>query len=146
MAEKKIIKKVTLELNEVQAGIVLAALEEWFRLRMGQSYDLANDLALMGFKHDKDHPELFDAAMVKRDSLNSVIKALFNIAWPHYGTPGKVEDRTHIASDIWSVLRSELWKVKSPDYWGVAGGRPIQMGPEPLPVVTIETGVQQHDD
>ena len=140
MADKeKKIKKVTLELNEAQAGIVQAALEEWFRLRMGQSYDLANDLAFMGFKHDKDHPERFDAAITKRNSLEYVIKALFNIAWPHYGTPHEIEPRTHVASDIWSVLRHELWKVRDDgtDSWGVSAATPIQLGPEPLPTVTV---------
>ena len=140
MADKeKKIKKVVLVLNEAQARIVQAALEEWFRIRMGQSYDLANDLALMGYKHDKDHPELFDAAMVKRDSLDCVIKALFNIAWPHYGMPQKVDDRTHIASDIWSVLRHELWRVRTddPNDWRIDSATPIQLGPEPLPIVEI---------
>lgn len=137
--EKKKIKKVTLELNEAQARIVLAALEEWFRLRMGQSYDLASDLAHMGYEHDKDHPERFDAVITKRNSLEQVLKALFWIAWPHYGTPGNIEDRTHIASDMWSMLRHELWKARDDgtDSWSVAGAPPIQLGPEPLPVVEV---------
>lgn len=138
MADKKI-KKVVLELNEAQAGIVQVALEEWFRLRMGQSYDLANDLAMMGYVHDKDHPEKFDAVMTKRNSLEYVIKAMFNIAWPHYGTPGKVEDRTHIASDIWSVLRHETWKAQDRESWSVCSATPIQLGPEPLPKITVIT-------
>ena len=138
MADKKI-KKVVLELNEAQAMVVQVALEEWFRLRMGQSYDLANDLAFMGYKRDEKRPELFDAAITKRNSLEHVIKAMFNIAWPHYGTPTKVEDRTHIASDIWSVLRHEIWKTRDHESWSVCSATPIQLGPEPLPVVTVIT-------
>ena len=138
MAEKKI-KMVTLELNEAQAMVVQVALEEWFRLRMGQSFDLANDLAFMGYKRDEAHPERFDAAITKRNSLEYVIKAMFNIAWPHYGTPHEVEPRTHVASDIWSVLRHELWKVRTDgtDSWSVDAATPIQLGPEPLPTVTV---------
>ena len=137
--EKKKIKKVVLELNEAQAMIVQVALGEWFRLRMGQSFDLANDLAFMGFKHDKDHPERFDAAITKRNSLESVIKALFCITWPHYGTPHEVEDRTHIASDIWSALRHEIWNARTDgtDNWRVDAATPIQLGPEPLPKITV---------
>lgn len=141
MADKeKKIKKVVLVLNEAQAGIVQAALEEWFRIRMGQSHDLANDLAFMGYKRDeKDHQARFTAAITKRNSLEHVIKALFNIAWPHYGTPQEVDDRTHIASDIWSVMRHELWKARTddPNDWRVDSATPIQLGPEPLPVVEI---------
>lgn len=139
MADKKI-KKVTLELNEAQAGIVQAALEEWFRIRMGQSHDLANDLAFMGYKReDKDHQERFTAAITKRNSLESVLKALFNIVWPHYGVPQEVDDRTHIASDIWSVLRHELWKARDDGsgFYSSDSATPIQLGPEPLPVVTV---------
>lgn len=140
MADKKI-KKVVLELNEAQAMVVQVALEEWFRLRMGQSYDLANDLAFMGYKRDEKRPELFDAAITKRNSIEYVIKAMFNIAWPHYGTPEKVEERTHIASDIWSVLRHETWNAKTDgtDGWRVDAATPIQLGPEPLPKVTVIT-------
>lgn len=138
MADKKI-KKVVLELNEAQAGIVQVALEEWFRLRMGQSYDLANDLAFMGYKHDKEHPELFDAVITKRNSLECVIKAMFNIAWPHYGTPKEVEPRTHIASDIWSVLRHKIWQAQDHESWSMAGATPIQLGPETLPKITVIT-------
>ena len=141
MADKeKKIKKVTLELNEEQAMIVQAALEEWFRIRMGQSHDLANDLAFMGYKRDdKDHQERFTAAITKRNSLEYVLKALFNIAWPHYGVPQEIDDRTHIASDIWSTMRHKLWKARTDgtDDWRVDSATPIQLGPEPLPVVTV---------
>ena len=138
--EKKKIKKVTLELNEAQARVVQAALGEWFRLRMGQSFDLANDLAFMGYKRDEEnHQERFNAAIVKRNSLEYVIKAMFNIAWPHYGTPREVEPRTHIASDIWSVMRHTLWRASTDgtEDWRVDSATPIQLGPEPLPVVNV---------
>ena len=139
MAVDKKIKKVRLELNEAQAMVVQVALEEWFRLRMGQSFDLANDLAFMGYKRDEAHPERFDACITKRNSLEYVIKAMFNIAWPHYGTPHEVEPRTHTASDIWSVLRHELWKARTDgtDQWCMAAATPIKLGPEPLPTVTV---------
>ena len=139
MADKKI-KKVVLTLNEAQARIVQQALEEWFRIRMGQSNDLANDLAFMGYKRDEEgRKERFNAAIVKRNSLEYVIKAMFNIAWPHYGTPREIEPRTHIASDIWSVMRHTLWRAVAddPNDWRVDSATPIQMGPEPLPVVDV---------
>lgn len=74
---------VIIEMNEAQAKIVLQALEEWFRLRMGQDFDLANGLAFLGYKHDKDHPERFDAAIQRRNSIQAVMRAMFSIAWPH---------------------------------------------------------------
>ena len=68
-----------------------------------------------------------------------MIKAMFNIAWPHYGTPKEVEPRTHIASDIWSVLRHKIWEAQDRESWSMAGATPIQLGPEPLPKITVIT-------
>ena len=124
-------KKVTIELTETQARTVLQAVEEWFRLRMGQPSDLANGLAFLGYKRDKDHPEKFDAAIQKRDSIDAVLKAMFNIAFPYYGMPKEIEPEVHIASDIWSTLRYELSEKteRTPT--------PFQMGTEPLPKISV---------
>lgn len=125
-------KKVTIELTETQARIVLAAVEEWFRLRMGQYSDLANGLAFLGYKHDPEKRNEFDRRIVKRDAIQEVIKAMLRIAFPDYGTPGQIEPETHIASDIWSALRYELSPVES------YRSEPFQMGPEPMPKITVE--------
>ena len=127
-------KKIIIELTETQARTVLAAVEEWFRLRMGQPSELANGLAFLGYKHDKEHPEKFDRAIQKRDSLQAVIRAMFSIAFGCYGTPAEVTPETHIASDIWSALRYAL-RPKESD--GFCSG-PFQMGPEPLPKITVK--------
>lgn len=125
--------KVTIEMNETQARTVLAALEEWFRIRMGQDFDLANGLAFLGFKNDPQHPERFDAAIQRRDSIQAVIRAMFNIAWPnHWGTPDNIEPEVHIASDIWSQLR---WELSTKEEWMPP---PFRMGPEPMPKITVE--------
>ena len=125
-------KKVILELNETQARTVLAAVEEWFRLRMGQNYDLADGLAMLNYKHDPEHPERFDRMIQTRDALNEVISAMFRIAWPHYGTPREIPPEVHVASDIWSALR---WELSEKGEWDRI---PFQMGPEPLPKITVE--------
>lgn len=44
-------KKITIEMTEKQARLVLAAVEEWFRLRMGQHSELAEGLAFYGYDH-----------------------------------------------------------------------------------------------
>jgi len=122
-------KKVIMELSETQARTVLVAVEEWFRLRMGQSFDLANGLAFLNYKHSEEN---FDRVIQRRDAIEQVIKAMFNIAWPHYGTPGSVPPEVHVASDIWSTLR---WELSEKGEWDRT---PFQMGPEPLPKITVE--------
>lgn len=120
-------KKVTIELTETQARTVLAAVEEWFRLRMGQSYDLANDLACL-----KPGESDFDKMIVRRDAIEELLRAMFRIAWPHCGVPEEVQPYVHVASDIWSTLRYELGPKEE---WC---STPFQMGPEPLPKITVE--------
>ena len=126
--------KVTIEMNETQARIVLTAVEEWFRLRMGQPHDLANSLALLDYDRNEHDREKFDICMRKRDALQAVIEAMLKIAfpWRGYGMGHEIQPDVHIASDIWSQLRYEL---NPKDEWGY---KPFQMGKEPMCKVTVE--------
>ena len=127
-------KKVTMEMTETQARLVLTAVEEWFRLRMGQSHDLANGLAMLGYDRNNHDREKFDDCLRKRDSLQAVIEAMLKIAfpWRGYSAGHEIQPEVHIASDIWSQLRYEL----SPkEEWGY---KPFQMGTEPMVKVTVE--------
>lgn len=125
-------KKVILELTETQARTVLAAVEEWFRLRMGQSRDLSDDLAFLGYVHDKNCPEAFNLRIQTRDAVDEVLKAAFRIAFGHYGVAERTPPEVHVASDIWSALR---WELSEKGEWDRT---PFQMGPEPLPKITVE--------
>ena len=128
-------KKVTIELTERQARTVQAALEEYFRLRMGQASlnGLADDLAFDIYDRSKDtNGKGFDLAIQRRDNINHVLKAIFHMAWPIYGAPEKKSEPVLIAGDIWSQLRWEM-STKEPYV-----ATPIQLGPDPLPKVTIE--------
>ena len=121
-------KKVTIELTETQARIVMLAVEEWFRLRMGQPADLASDLALYDVKGDKD---ALDQAIMKRGVLEDVIRGMFRIAFPPYGQPRELAHGVNIASDMWSALRYELLDHKDCTF------TPYQVGEDPLPKITV---------
>lgn len=128
-------KKVTIELTERQARTVQAALEEYFRLRMGQANlnGLADDLAFDLYDRSKDTTgKGFDLAIQRRDNINHVLKAIFHMAWPIYGAPEKKSEPVLIAGDIWSQLR---WEMSAKEPYAAT---PIQLGPDPLPKVTIE--------
>lgn len=125
-------KRVTIEMSETQARIVLTAVEEWFRLRMGQYNELANDLAFLGFDHDKAMKGEFDMRIVKRNAITHILRAVCAIAFPDYGIPIENEPEVNIASDIWSQLRYEL---NPKEEWGY---KPFQMGREPMVKVTVE--------
>lgn len=133
MADKK--KTVTIVLSERQANIVLMALEEWFRLRMGQAgtHDLANDLAFSTYDRSKDKDgHSFNLTLQRRDDINHILKAIFLIAWGGYGVPERRSEPELIAGDIWSQLR---WELGPKNEWQPM---PFRQGPEPLPKITVE--------
>lgn len=127
-------KTVIITMSEAQAKITLRALEEFFRLRMGQATlnGLADDLAFSTYDRSKDtNGKGFDLALQRRNNIQEVLKAVFRMAWPIHGAPEKRSDDELIAGDIWSQLRWEL-STKEPHF-----STPIQLGPEPLPVVLV---------
>lgn len=128
-------KKVTIEMTENQARIVLEAVEEWFRLRLAQRSDLANGLAFLGYDWNKANQNReFDKRIERRNALDTVIQAMLDIAFPYIknGIPYEVTPETHIASDIWSQLR---WELSDKEEWR---STPFQLGTEPMVKVTVE--------
>lgn len=125
-------KKITIELTEKQARTVLSAVEEYFRLRMGQCSQTAEGLAFCGYKSKgNDHRE-FDRRINRRDAIGEVLTAAMRIAFPNCGVPAELPPEVHIATDIWGQLR---WELSTKEEWMSA---PFQMGTEPLPKITVE--------
>ena len=124
-------KTVKIELTERQARVVLAAVEEWFRLRIGQYHDTANGLAFLDFDHENHSSEAFDAAIMRRNHITAVLRAAMDIAFP-LTRPTSTASDVHVASDIWSQLR---WELSPKDEWM---STPFQMGTEPMPKITVE--------
>lgn len=133
------IKTVTMELSETQAKIIQTALEEWFRIRIGQFSDLAEDLVFSDYKKDPKHPEKFDVCLQARDDLNAIFDAAKRIAWPNGVTKNKSPVQVQIAEDVWSTLRHELYIANGgdPNSWCVDARPPLQLGAEPLPKIKI---------
>ena len=125
-------KKVTIEMTETQARLVLAAVEEWFRLRMGQHSELENGLAFLGYNHKEAKEGEFDRRILKRNAIHEVIGAALRIAFPNYGVPIENTPDVNIVSDIWSQL---LWELSTKEAWM---STPLQMGTEPMVKVTVE--------
>ncbi len=89
-------KKYKITLNERQLVIVEHALEEYFRLRMGQDFDFSDDLAEMGQDLSTDNPEckrIFAEYIVRRDAIGEIMKAVFRIAFGTYGVPEEKNKR-----------------------------------------------------
>lgn len=126
-------KKVTIEMTETQARLVLAAVEEWFRLRMGQHSELSEGLAFYGYDHNTAYEGEFDRRIQRRSAIAEVLKAAMRIAFPDsYGAVYENTPDVNIASDIWSQLR---WELSTKEEWM---STPFQVGTEPMVKVTVE--------
>jgi hypothetical protein len=138
-----------LKCNETQLRVINIALEEYFRLRLGQMGDLAEDLAMLQYQKlsAEERHERFDEILQIRDHAKICLDAAYRVAvddrhafvLPAIGkTPYGL-----ICEDIWQVIRHQLWldedgPTKMP--WSTAGREPLLMSDEPLPQVWREDG------
>lgn len=131
-------KRYTLELSEKQAEIIKIALEEYFRLRMNQTWDFADDICFDGFNY-KNHTEGdFNERIERRDLFRDELEKLLNTVHPIRLRGGKFREQTiemRRAQDIWQVIRHRLWKDRhgDKDDWCVDAREPMCMTGEPLP-------------
>ena len=122
--------KYRVELTEEQMKIVQIALEEYFRLRMGQERDFCDDMAIMGRTFPKEGPEhnrAFDAFILRRDHLQEIMRGFFNIAFEPQGYLREKTDEMMIAECIWDAIRF----ARGQSRWGDV----MQVGPEPAPKI-----------
>lgn len=113
--------------------MLAVACEEFFRLRMGQDADFADDLATMGHDwsnaDDKNRDRLFEKYLTTRDDIREVMKAVFHIAFGVYGQPQEKTDDMRIVMDIWEAIRFARGMSRR--------GNPFQESPEPFPEVKV---------
>ena len=129
--------RYVLEISEEQAVITKIALEEYFRLRMGQFDDLSVDLAFSGYDRDNYTSEEFDTRNERRWSAEAVFRVALDVAQPmrKYGMHPEQTIEMRRAMDIWQVIRHKLWKDRrgDEDSWCVDSREPMCMSGEPLP-------------
>lgn len=130
--------KYVIEITEEQAEIIKTALEEYFRLRMNQTRDFADDICFEGFNYENHTPEDFDERIERRDILHDSLANLLNVVHPMRFNGGKFRKQTiemRRAQDIWQVIRYKLWKDRrgDEDSWCVDAREPMSMTGEPMP-------------
>lgn len=112
-----------LRVSEMQLNLICEAVEEYFRLRMGQDMRFCDDLAKMDRDISKNNREL-EQYIERRNHMHEVMKSLFMIAFEPHGYPKKKTDKMLIAEDIWDVIRvatgQSMWET------------PLHVGSEPL--------------
>ena len=130
--------RYTLELSEEQAEIIKIALEEYFRLRMNQTWDFADDICFDGFDYKNHTKEDFNERIERRDMFRDELGTLLNVVHPLQFIGGEFREQTIEmlrAQDIWQVIRHRLWKDRhgDKDDWCVDAREPMPMIGELLP-------------
>ena len=128
-------KKYTIELTENQVGVIQNALEEYFRLRMGQDFDFCNDIASLNVDmspENQNHKWLFDMYIARRDHMQEVMRAFFRIAFEPTGYLKEKTDDMLIAECIWDAIRCERGLSR----WE----QPLHTGSEPVPKIKVSEG------
>lgn len=126
-------QKYTITLNERQLRLLQKVCEEYGRLRMGQTWDLSDDLAFQNYEYKKDDPE-FDRRLLRRDAtrelLDLAMRAASNGDYMHFQ---KTED-VMVALDMYSTIRNFFWHQKPEaerDHWTTDADPLYLWGPEP---------------
>lgn len=133
--------KYKITLTENQMRVTQIALEEWFRLRMGQAGDFCNDLARMETDLDPKNPEhdrLFDAYISRRDHMREIMGAFFRIAFEPFGYLKEKTEDMLIAETVWDSIRC----ARGQNQWGM----PLQMGSEPCPEIELTESEERKDE
>lgn len=130
-------KRYTLELSEKQAEIIKIALEEYFRLRMNQTWDFADDICFEDLKENHTEEE-FNKCIENRDMFRDELEKLLNKVHPLQFRGNKFREQTiemRRAQDIWQVIRHKLYLDRGgdPNDWCVDSREPMPMTDEPLP-------------
>ena len=127
----------TLEITEKQAEIIKIALEEYFRLRMNQTWDFADSLCFEDSKENFAEDEFY-SRIEQRDMFRDELQKLLDMVHPLQFRGGDFREQTiemRRAQDIWQVIRHRLWKDRhgDKDDWCVDAREPMPMTGEPLP-------------
>jgi hypothetical protein len=116
--------KITL--TEEQMRITKKALEEFFRLRMGQDFDFSDDMACLNSEFPTEEPA-FSKMIARRDHMRELMRAFFAIAFEPKGYLEQKTDEMLVAEDIWEAIRYARGEGRYES--------PLHVGPEPFPQV-----------
>lgn len=131
-----------LTVTENQLRVIMIALEDYFRTRMGQFFDFASDVAKNGFVYTKDNPEndrLFNEYINRRNDSQKLFDKAFDVAAPNRYERKKTPDMI-TAIDIWHVIRYRRYQElpEPKDHYTVDAYPPSPYGGEPLPIIEKE--------
>ena len=125
-------KKYEITLTENQMIVAEMALEEYFRLRLGQYMDLCREFAFIGRNCSSDnenYQKVFDSCIQRRDHLEELMRCFFRIAFEPTGYLKEKTEEGMIAECIWDAIRLSLGQSR----WDSV----LPIGSEPVPDIRV---------
>ena len=139
---KKKQKQYEIRVNDTQLKVINAALESYFRTRMNQWFDFADEVAKCGYVYDRKNPDndkLFYEFIKRRNESEKAFGAAFRIAQPIFQFKS---DNVQTAIDMWEVIEHMFWVQRAAcdeafrTSYNTHACQPFQIGSEPLITVT----------
>ena len=123
-----------LTVTENQLRVLQIALESYFRTRMGQFWDFADEVAEYGYTYDKANPDndrLFNDYIHRRDESLTLFEQAYRAACP---SPHSKTADMNVAIDLWSAIRYYRWneRPEPKPYDTVESRHPYQTSGEPM--------------
>ena len=135
-------EKIILTVTENQLRLIQNMSEEYFRLRMGQAWDFADDICGQNIDMSQTvstNDQIFQSYIRRRDLFRGMLEALIRyIAFEGITERCYKTDDMLNAIDMWHVIRHWLWEQRPADeklFWTTASDTPHQVGTEPLPKI-----------
>ena len=126
---------VSVTMTDEQLRLINTALEEYFRLRLNQWWDFADDVCSEGIDFSNKKPnndKVFDNYIVRRDALKASFEALFRQLTPN----NCIKSQNCIDMiDMWETIRHWFWEQRSEKdkkSWTVDSTPPLHEGQYPL--------------
>lgn len=134
-------KKYRIELTEEQMRVTQNALEEWFRLRLGQDMEFSDALAFLDYKQPEDEVQrdrAFSIRICRRDSIRKIMEAVFRIAFSNpYGVPEEKTPDMLISECLYDSIRF----ARGLSRWN----QPYHIGSEPVPKIEVIDDEDRYD-
>jgi len=109
-------KRIVMTLTSGQLALIQDALEEHFRLRMGQAFssELADDLAFQNIDLPNDDPaereRIFDAAIKRRNAGVEKLEEFIRICLGYESGRYRKTDAVQNEIDMWATVRHWRWQ------------------------------------
>lgn len=133
MGDKSSGKKYKITLTEKQLDLIGKAVEIMLRTGMGQMYDLAEWLVLLGYASPSVSTE-FNIYLAQRDLIKGVLEGISNNITEFSHGKGESNSLQELKT-LYQVIRHQQWKDSGKSDWDCRANEPMKFGDEPIPKI-----------